>query len=152
MGIESGAVHALPITLVTASVLALFYVYLSLAVVRLRMSTKVSIGSSKDHIGRGEDPKEAPLLTASRVHGNFAEHVPLALILLGLLELQGFWREIIIGLAAALVLARLAHWAGMWMKAPNPFRALGAMLQWVVYVVQGGLGIYCVAAPYIMRG
>lgn len=152
MGVESGAAHALPVTLVTASLLALFYVYLSLVVVSFRRATKVSLGTSKDNIGRGEDPKVAPLLTASRTHANFAEYVPFAVILLGLLEMQGFRQEIIIGLAAALVLARLTHWIGMWMTAPNLFRALGVMLQWLVYIAQGGLGLYCVAAPYFKVG
>lgn len=48
-----------------------------------------------------------------RAHGNFAEYVPLALLLAALLEGRGVASEWLHGLLAPLLVARLAHPFGM---------------------------------------
>lgn len=53
------------------------------------------------------------LLLAMRRHANFTEWVPLALILIGLLELNGVNRIAIHALGAGLVVVRLAHAVGL---------------------------------------
>lgn len=55
------------------------------------------------------DGGDAALLHRIRAHGNFAETVPMALLLLALLEMQGLGRMWIISLGAVLLLGRLLH-------------------------------------------
>jgi uncharacterized membrane protein YecN with MAPEG domain len=69
-----------------------------------------------------------PLLVAARTHANFAEYVPMILVLLAIVELQGTRHWIVEALAVLLVLARVLHPMGMGRKVPNPFRAGGAVL------------------------
>jgi len=115
----------IPITLAAAGILGFVYLALTFYVVRMRFVTKTMIGA-----GDGT-PGAAPLLVATRMHANFAEYVPLALILIGGIEAAGAPRLLVLGLAGALVLGRVLHPFGMVAKAPNPARAGGAMLTWI---------------------
>ncbi len=49
------------------------------------------------------------LLLAMRRHGNFAEYVPLALILIGILEVNGVSTVALHALGAGLLAARISH-------------------------------------------
>jgi uncharacterized membrane protein YecN with MAPEG domain len=109
--------HVPVVTTAAAAVLGLVFAALSIQVVAGRVSSKVDLGS-------GDDPKH-PLSIAVRCQANFAEYVPLSLLLIGLIELRDGPTLFVKILAAALVLARLIHPFGMRMKAPNPFRAGG---------------------------
>ena len=123
----------IPITLLTAGILGLLYVALSVRVVMARAKTNISLGD--DAGGRillGEESKAPKLQIAVRCHANFAEYVPLALILLGGIEAAGAARWMVELLAVLLVVARLAHPLGMSRPAPNPFRFGGVVLTWVV--------------------
>jgi uncharacterized membrane protein YecN with MAPEG domain len=119
----------IPVTLTAAGVLGLMYMGLSFNVVRYRVRTRTMLGD-----GAGKPGGEA-LNVAIRVHGNFMEYVPLALILLGGIEAAGAPRMMIVLLAAALVVSRLMHPFGMTKPAPNFFRAGGAMLTYMVIIV-----------------
>ena len=66
----------LKITAIYAAILTFVYVKLTLNVISLRRENKVSLGDG--------DIKE--LQQAIRSHGNFAEYVPLGLILLACLD------------------------------------------------------------------
>ena len=66
------------ITPLYAALLSLVFVVLSFRVILLRQKLEVGIGDGGDK----------RLLRATRVHGNFAEYVPLALLLLFLPECQ----------------------------------------------------------------
>jgi hypothetical protein len=67
------------------------------------------------------------LATAIRRHGNFTESVPLALILLGALELNGASPGLLHGLGIALVVARIAHPLGLQHdNMRSPLRVIGA--------------------------
>ena len=61
---------------VYAALLALLFVLLSIRTIRTRHSRKVALG-------HGDDPA---MLRAMRVHANFAEYVPLALLLIYFVE------------------------------------------------------------------
>ncbi|HEY1385135.1 MAG TPA: MAPEG family protein [Dongiaceae bacterium] len=93
----------LVITSAYAGVFALFFVFLSVRVIGQRRSARVSLGDGGD----GE------LLRRTRVHANFAEYVPLTLILMMLAELQGqpAWRIHLIGVL--LLIGRAAHAHGV---------------------------------------
>lgn len=86
-----------------ASLLALLFLFLSYRVIRLRRALKASIGDAGDK----------QLLRAMRVHSNFAEYTPLALLLLLALELQVFYPWALHVLGATLVVGRLLHAYGV---------------------------------------
>ena len=114
-----------------AALLVLLFIALSLRVIRLRRATGVPIGHAGEH----------RLERSARVHANFAEYVPLALILLGLLEQAGASRPALIAYGVLLVAFRVAHVIGIPMKAPNPFRVAGAAGTFGLLLVAGTYGL-----------
>ena len=70
---------------------------LTVNVIVNRVRAKVDIG----------DGGVAALAQAIRAQGDFAEHTPLALLLIGLVEAFGYRSAVVNGLAAVLLLARL---------------------------------------------
>lgn len=122
----------LPPTLTTASTLTLVYLFLSLRVIAARKETSYAISAAPD----------LDLQTRIRTHANFAEYVPLALLLLALLELAGAPRPLLIALGATLFASRVLHAIGMPRPAPNPFRLLGVVGTLTVLLVQSLAGLY----------
>lgn len=93
----------LSIVPVYAALLALGFIFLSVRVIRYRRVTRTSLGSGGS----------VPLERAIRVQGNFAEYVPLALIVLAFVEAGG-WHELVVhGLAASLLAGRALHAYGV---------------------------------------
>ncbi|REL26426.1 hypothetical protein DXX93_07430 [Thalassotalea euphylliae] len=93
----------LAITGLYTSLLAILFIALSFNVSRLRLKHKVSIG--------GDGVK--PLEKAIRIQANFTEYVPLALIMLAVLELAGLaamWLHI---LGLTILLGRVLHAMGL---------------------------------------
>lgn len=117
----------LPITSITAGLLALIYLALTAQVIRQRGRTNTSLGDgSTGAIAPGEEHL-APLLVACRSHANFAEYVPLTLLLLALNEATGAPRWLVLALAATLIVGRILHPIGMGRTMPNPFRLGGVI-------------------------
>src|SRR6478736_2678536 len=90
---------AMAITMLYAGALALVLIMLSVRTIQARAATKVFMGD-------GGNPL---LLRRMRGMANFVEYVPMALILMGLLETHGERRWEIHALGATLLVARLAH-------------------------------------------
>lgn len=112
----------MPVTTLTAAILGLLLLILSIRVMQMRFSGKVSLGHGENET----------LHARIRSHANLAEHVPLILILMALIERAGgarLWLEIA---AALLIAGRLIHPIGMARPAPNPLRAGGMILTWAV--------------------
>lgn len=86
-----------------AAFLGIIFFILSIRIIRLRRSLKIGIGDSDNPI----------MLRAMRVHSNFAEYVPLCLVLLGFAELQGTPPIIVHFLGVGLVLGRILHAYGV---------------------------------------
>ncbi len=82
-----------------AALLAILYVYLSIAVVKLRKAKAISLGD-------GNDPH---LIAAIRAHANFIEYVPLSILLLFLAEYQGLASHYCYLLGLTLLCGRLCH-------------------------------------------
>ena len=82
-----------------AALLVFIYIFLSWGVIQFRVSKRISIGTGGD---RGLERRV-------RVHANFAEYVPLALLLLAFMEMQGTASWIVHVLCAALMVARIGH-------------------------------------------
>ncbi|MBS0384363.1 MAG: MAPEG family protein [Proteobacteria bacterium] len=69
------------------------------------------------------------LFVANRRHMNFVEHVPLTLILIAIVELNGAPSPWVHSLGGALVVARIVHPFGIHAETLNhPARAIGALL------------------------
>jgi len=91
------------VTPLYAALLALLFVALSVRTLRMRRGLGIAVGDAGD----------ARMLRAMRVHANFAEYVPLALVLMYLLDARGLGEAWLHGLGAALVAGRLAHAYGV---------------------------------------
>lgn len=94
---------ALSITGFYASLLAILYIGLAFNIIKLRRKFKVGIG----------DGGEKPLAAAVRIHGNFSEYIPLALILLACYELSDGFSLLLHVAGSALVLGRIMHASGL---------------------------------------
>ena len=112
----------LPVTLVTACVLALMGLILAARVSRVRMKHRISLG----------DKGNEELMVRMRIHGNFIEFVPFVLILMALLESSGANSTALTVAGAVLVVSRFMHAFGMPRPAPNIFRAGGASLTYLL--------------------
>ncbi len=105
------------ITLLYAGILGLISIVLAVGVGNQRGKSGISIG-----LGDSDE-----LLVASRRHGNFTEFVPLALILMGLLEMNGVGAMTTHIFGATLVIARICHPLGLRKDVmTHPLRAIGA--------------------------
>ena len=105
------------VTMLYAGILGVMSIVLALGAGAKRGPAGVSVGT-------GDDPE---LLVANRRHGNFVEYVPLALILMGLLEMHGVGATTTHAFGAVLVVCRICHPLGL--KADvmtTPLRAIGA--------------------------
>jgi uncharacterized protein len=91
------------ITALYAAPLALFYLVLTGRTILFRRANKISIGD-------GGNPA---MLRRMRVHGNFAEYAPLALLLMALAESMHAAPWMMHALGVSLVVGRLTHAAGL---------------------------------------
>ena len=123
----------LTITAITAAALALLLLALAIQTVRQRFRLSAAFGDA-------DDPG---LIAATRSHGNLAEHAPIVLIMIGLLEYSGANTNLVAGLAAVFVAARLAHAIGLHQTAspgkPPLARQLGVIGTWLVILILAGL-------------
>src|SRR3954452_13151620 len=92
-----------------AAVLAFLYIALSARVIQARRSAKVAIGT------RGNVHLERKM----RVHANFAEYVPFALLLVTFIEIQGRPPWLVHLLCLSLVGARVVHAYGVSQEHEN---------------------------------
>ena len=124
-----------PIVALYGSLNAFLNVALAVRVSRLRVAHGVSLGTG--------DSKE--VLHAVRAHGNNAEFVPLAIVMLLIAELSGGSAIALHVLGASLFAGRLLHIVGIPRRAPNPYRFLGNGATWIVILAAS---VYCL----VLRG
>jgi len=109
-----------------AAILTLIYVFLSARVVRMR-------GLARINLGHGDNPAMERRI---RVHGNFAEYVPLALLLLAFMEMQAHSRYILHILCIILIVARIVHAIGVTpVEERLRLRIAGAAMTFFVLIV-----------------
>ncbi|MGH8519519.1 MAG: MAPEG family protein [Panacagrimonas sp.] len=117
------------VTPLYAGLLAFWFFLLSLRVISRRRGNNINLGDGGD----------AEMHRRVRGHGNFAEYVPFALLLMALLEIGGvtpIWLLHLLGLT--LLAARLLH--GIALSYTQHFmlgRVLGTVLTFVVLLVAG---------------
>lgn len=119
----------MPITGLYAGALALVLIALSLRV--------VIVVRAREKIGYG-DGGRADMATIVRGQGNFVEYVPLALVLIGIAELDGAGTQLLHGLGLTLLVARILHPFGLTPPGgTHPLRVVGILATWIVLVVGG---------------
>ncbi len=97
-------------TAIYAALFSLIFAGLSIWVVMGRVSSGTLLGADgNDALGR-----------RVRSHGNFAEYVPLTLLLIGLLEASGASQTLVQSLLGILIIARLLHPIGMFAATNSP--------------------------------
>lgn len=107
-----------------AGALALLIVWLSLQVIKARRSKKVSLG----------DGGEPELRTAIRAQGNAVEYIPISLILLVLLEMDGAHAALLHVGGVGMLAGRLLHAKGLLTNSLR-YRVLG--MQWTINTLIG---------------
>jgi uncharacterized membrane protein YecN with MAPEG domain len=93
----------MPLTPIYAALLAVLFIVLSLRIIRLRQRLGVSVGEGSNR----------QLRRAVRVHANFAEYVPIALLLMYFLEVHTEARAAVHALGIALLIGRILHAVGV---------------------------------------
>lgn len=121
------------ISLLIASLHVVLYLVLTVRVILHRNTHKVGVGTGGD-----------PVLTRKvRVHGNFGEYVPLALLMLLLLEVTATHTILLWTFGIALLLARVLHAIGLGGSAGYSVgRFGGAMLTFVTLAAMAAVGIW----------
>lgn len=89
----------MPITAFHAALLALLFLVLSFRAISMRRERQVEIGDGGDR----------QLLRRMRVHANFAEYVPTAVLLMGLAESLKAAPALLHAIGALLLVGRIAH-------------------------------------------
>ena len=121
--------NAIPITAVFTALLALMLVGLSVRVTVLRARKKISFFD-------GGDPE---LGRSLRVQGNFIEYVPMALLLMGLMESLGTRHWVVYAFGAALIAARISQAFGLY-SGIFPARVAGTGGTWFL-LIAGALAV-----------
>jgi uncharacterized protein len=120
----------LPVALTTAAGAAVINFWLGLRIGRMRLAEKIFVGD-------GGNPR---LLARMRAQLNFAEYVPLVLILIGLVELAAgtsFWLWVV---GAVFLLGRVLHAFGM--DGWGLGRRIGIAVTILTMLGLAGYGVY----------
>lgn len=123
-------------TSIIASIAAIIFISLSFGVIKLRRKNQVRIGTG------GVETLER----AIRAHANFAEYVPIGLILIACLEANGatWWLVLLAGFA--LIIGRIIHAIGV--QEPPPHinkRVLGMKITFLTLIALVALNLVVAA-------
>ncbi len=129
----------LPITAFVAAVCAIMLLITAIDTVRQRMRLKTGFGDAGD----------AKLISASRSHGNLAEHAPIVILMIGMLEMARANHMVLMGIGALFLFGRAAHIVGLYTpsepgKPPVP-RQIGVVVTWLTLLALSGWTIYLLA-------
>lgn len=120
---------SLPVTALYAALCGFLVIALAANVVRYRLGKKVSLG----------DGGHKDVNRAIRAHGNTVEYIPLALILMALLEINGGGNTALHIYGIMLIVGRLLYAYGMLVprSSANLARQLGVLSSWIVIIGAG---------------
>jgi uncharacterized protein len=112
------------------AVTALYAGILGLLIVALGMNVTVHRRKYGVTLGDGNEPALRRII---RMHGNTVENVPVALVLMGLYELDGGLHVALHAAGIALIVGRLMYVGGLLVNkdAPSAVRATGVTLTWL---------------------
>jgi uncharacterized protein len=118
------------VTPLYAGLLGLWFLVLSIRVIRRRGSEKIALG----------DGGNTGMARVIRGHANFAEYVPLALLLMAMLELNHVSIYVLHALGIVLLIARLLHGYALSFTSKFMFgRVAGAGLTFLVLGIEAVL-------------
>ncbi len=121
------------VTPLYAGLLVLWFLVLSVRVIRGRGREKIALG----------DGGSMGMTRLIRAHANFAEYVPLALVLMGLLEMSHYSIYVLHALGIALLVARLLHGYALSFTSQFMFgRVAGAGLTFLVLGIEAVMCLY----------
>jgi uncharacterized membrane protein YecN with MAPEG domain len=133
---------SLPITALYAGILMIFALVLSFYAGSFRGKSGISVLFG--------EPANMELAERIRIHQNFLEYVPLAVILMGIIEINGGNTTFLHVFGVVLIIARIAHAIGL--KHDNmahPGRVIGAGGTALISVVAAVYAIWMVAGPML---
>ncbi|MBD3671450.1 MAG: MAPEG family protein [Gammaproteobacteria bacterium] len=120
---------------VYTALLALFILYMGYRVSMLRRSEGVALGS-------GSSPS---LLRARSAHQHALENVPVSLLLLLMLEINGNHILLLHVLGSLLLISRLLHYVGQSRHSGRSFgRYWGTVINWLLIIVMAAMNLYMV--------
>jgi uncharacterized membrane protein YecN with MAPEG domain len=121
------------VTLIYAGLLSIWFLVLSIRVIQYR-------GKASINLGDGGDPV---MQRRIRAHGNFAEYVPLILLMMGFLELRHASIYLLHALGATLLVARVLHGIALsFTEKWFPGRFVGTALSFGLLGIGGLLCVY----------
>ena len=121
------------ITALYAGILALIVIALAINVTAHRVKLRVPLG----------DGGNAQMRRMIRLHGNAAEYIPLALLLMAIYELNGGGHMGLHIVGSALVAGRLLQTWGMWATdMTNIGRQIGQSLTWLSLIALAVLNLW----------
>jgi hypothetical protein len=133
---------SLPITALYAGILMIFALALSFRAGGFRGKTGISVMHG--------EPVNMDLAERVRVHQNFLEYVPLAIILMGIIELNSGNATFLHVFGVVLIIARIAHAIGL--KHDNmghPGRAIGAGGTALISLIAALYALWMVVGPML---
>lgn len=120
------------ITMLYAGLCTILVVFLAVRVVQWRFRHKIGLGHGGDR----------ELQMRVRAHANAIENMPLALLLLGGMELNGYSMGLIHGFGSVLLLSRMAHaWGLSHSSGTSKGRLLGSAFTWTLMVTMAVFAI-----------
>ena len=125
---ELPAISLLTVTPLYAALLGLLFIPFTIRAGLYRVKSEIFIGD-------GGDPE---MLRRIRGQGNFVETVPIALILLIVMELSGAGGTWLNALGALLVFGRISHYLAITEIGPNALRPVGMVSTLSVILVSCG--------------
>lgn len=121
------------ITALYGAILGLIVITLAINVTAHRVKLRVPLG----------DGGHAQMRRMIRLHGNAAEYIPLALVLMAVYELNGGGHMGLHIAGIVLVAGRLLQTAGMWATdMPNIGRQIGQSLTWLSLIALAVLNLW----------
>lgn len=129
------------ITLLYAGLCTLLVLVLAIRVIARRLQAKIGIGDGGDH----------EMQRRVRVHANSVEYLPLALLLLGGMELNGYPNAVIHAFGATLLVSRLLHaWGLSRRSGASPGRFIGTLVTLLLMAAMALFAIAGFAGPYLV--
>ena len=122
----------LPVTAFVAAICAIMLLITAIDTVRHRMRAKVAFGDNSDQ----------GIISASRSHGNLAEHAPIVILLLAFLEMSRANHMALMAIGALFLAGRVAHIIGLYAKVepgkPPLHRSIGVIFTWLTLALLSG--------------
>ena len=124
-----------PVTAFVAAICALLLLLTAIDTVRQRIRAQAAFGDAGD----------AKLISASRSHGNLAEHAPMSTLLLASLDLALVGHRGLRAVGGMSLFGRVSPIGGLFLpastKPPLP-RSLGVIITWLTLAILSGWTLY----------